>query len=232
MSDPTPPSPTPLERRNEIPAIPARWGFSKGVLTGAAIEIPAIASTVWLLSRVGVGDPDVSFMHVLRLTTVFAGIAAILTAGGIGRLAAHAAADGGRRRAMFVAARAHAMASAGLVLIATIPHGDLPTRPIGFWPIPLAGLVCGAVCGAMIGAVCGGVAPVGFADVWSLAKRPSVALKQLLGPEDIVRLGAALRDRTTQVFEGIFDPAPKPPEPKPADRVPEPEPKAPRPEEK
>lgn len=230
MSDPTPPSPPPLERRNEIPAIPARWGFSKGVLTGAAIEIPAIAATVWLLARAGVGDPDVSFMHVLRLTTVFAGVAAILTAGGIGRLAAHAAADGGRRRAMFVAARAHAMASAGLVLIATIPHGDLPTRPIGFWPIPLAGLACGAVCGAMIGAVCGGVAPVGFADVWSLAKRPSVALKQLLGPEDIVRLGAALRDRTTQMFEGIFDPAPKPPEPPPADRVPDP--KAPRPEEK
>jgi hypothetical protein len=180
-------------------------------MTGAAIEIPAIASTVWLLSRLGIGDPRVSFMHVLRLTTVFAGIAALLTAGGIGRLAAHAAVDGGRRRAIFVAARAHAMASAGLVLIATIPHGDLPARPIGFLPIPLAGLVCGALCGVMIGAVCGGVAPVGLADVWSLAKRPSVALKQLLSPEDIVRLGSALRERTTHLFEGIFEPAAKPP---------------------
>lgn len=212
MADPTPTPPQTPVRGNEIPAIPARWGFSKGVMTGAAIEIPAIAATVWGLSWVGIGDPDVTFMHVLRLTTVFAGIAAVLTAGGIGRLAAHAAVDGGRRRAMFVASRAHAVASAGLVLIATIPHGDLPATPMGFLPIPLAGLLCGAICGAMIGAVCGGVAPVGFADVWSLAKRPSVALKQLLGPEDIVRLGSALRERTTHLFEGIFEPAPKPPE--------------------
>jgi hypothetical protein len=186
-------------------------------MTGAAIEIPAIAVTVWGLSRFGIGDPDVAFMHVLRLTTVFAGIAAVLTAGGVGRLAAHAAAEGGRRRAMFVAARAHAVASAGLVMIATIPHGDLPATPLGFLPIPLVGLVCGALCGVMIGAVCGGVAPVGFADVWSLAKRPSVALKQLLGPEDIVRLGSALRERTTHLFEGIFEPAPKPPEAPPTD---------------
>ncbi|MGE0397527.1 MAG: hypothetical protein AB7T06_12465 [Kofleriaceae bacterium] len=186
-------------------------------MTGAAIEIPAIASTVWVLARFGVGDPDASFMHIVRLTTVFAGIAAVLTAGGIGRLAAHAAAEGGRRRAMFVAGRAHAVASAGLVLIAAVPHGDLPTTPLGFLPIVSAGFACGAICGAMIGAVCGGVAPVGLADVWSLAKRPSVALKQLLGPEDIVRLGTALRERTTHLFEGIFEPAPKPPDAPPTE---------------
>lgn len=223
MADPKPSSTQTPARGNEIPAIPARWGFSKGLMTGAAIEIPAIAATVWGLARAGIGDSDASFMHVLRLTTVFAGIAALLTAGGIGRLAAHAAVDGGRRRAMFVAARAHAVASAGLVLIATIPQGDLPETPMGFLPIPLAGLVCGALCGAMIGAVCGGVAPVGLADVWSLAKRPSVALKQLLGPEDIVRLGSALRERTTHLFEGIFEPAPKPPETPPDPKAPPPE---------
>jgi hypothetical protein len=217
MADPKTTSTQTPARGTEIPTIPARWGFTKGVMTGAAIEIPAIAATVWVLSRAGIGDSDVPFMHVLRLTTVFAGIAALLTAGGIGRLAAHAAAEGGRRRAMFVAARAHAMAGAGLVLVATIPHGDLPATPLGFLPIPFAGLVCGALCGVLIGAVCGGVAPVGLADVWSLAKRPSVALKQLLGPEDIVRLGSALRERTTHLFEGIFEPAPKPPEAPPAD---------------
>ncbi|MFN0251467.1 MAG: hypothetical protein ACKV2T_31615 [Kofleriaceae bacterium] len=217
MADPKTSSPQTPARGTEIPAIPARWGFTKGLMTGAAIEIPAIAATVWVLSRAGIGDANVPFMHVLRLTTVFAGIAALLTAGGIGRLAAHAAAEGGRRRAMFVAARAHAMASAGLVLIATVPHGELPATSLGFLPIPIAGLVCGALCGVLIGAVCGGVAPVGLADVWSLAKRPSVALKQLLGPEDIVRLGSALRSRTTHLFEGIFEPAPKPPEAPPTD---------------
>ena len=191
--------------------IPARWGFSKGFLTGLAVEIPAIAATVWLLARLGIGDPAVPFMHVIRLTTVFAGIAAVLTAGGIGRLAAHAAVEGGRRRAAYVGARAHAVASAGLVLIATIPHGDLPASPLGFLPILLAGLGCGALCGALIGAVCGGVTPVALADVWSLAKRPGEALKHVFDPDDLVRLGTSLRERTTHFFEGMFDPAPKPP---------------------
>ncbi|HVK88651.1 MAG TPA: hypothetical protein VM513_31245, partial [Kofleriaceae bacterium] len=212
--------------------LPARWGFSKGLLTGAAIEIPALAATVWLLAQAGFGDPDVSFMHVIRLTAAFAGIAALLTAGGIGRLAAHAAVHG-RRRAMWVAARAHAAASAGLLIIAAIPHGVMPQALARFrheivdpfetvapdvapsiWAwllVPGAGLVVGALCGALIGAVCGGAAPVGLSDVWSLARRPTDALGQLLGPKDIAKLGAALRTRTTHLFEGIFEPAPKPP---------------------
>jgi hypothetical protein len=171
---------------------------------------------VWVLARAGFGDRDAGFMRIMRLTTVFAGVAALFTAGGIGRLAAHASADGGRRRAMVVAARAHAVASAGLVIIAAIPLGHLPERPIGFLPLPVAGLIAGAVCGALIGAVCGGQAPVGFADVWSLAKKPSEALGKLLGPEDLVKLGSALRARTTHLFEGIFEPAPKPPAADPA----------------
>jgi len=54
-------------------------------------------------------------------------------------------------------------------------------------------------------------APVGFGDVWSLAKKPSEALRQLLSPEDLVKLGSALRTRTTNLFEGMFEPAPKRP---------------------
>jgi hypothetical protein len=127
--------------------IPARWGFSKGVLTGLVIEVPAVAATIWVLSYLGIGDPTVPFMQIIRLTAVFVGVAAVLTAGGIGRLAAYAAAEGGRARAMLVAARAHAIASAGLVLIAIIPHGGLPSTPIGFVPIPLAGVLTGIVCG-------------------------------------------------------------------------------------
>ncbi len=210
MPDPTTSTVTPRPRR-QIPAIPARWGFFKGLLTGAAIEIPILALTVWTLARLGVGDPEAGFMRIMRLTTVFAGIAALLTAGGIGRLAAYASAAGGRRRAIVVSARAHAIASAGLVMIATIPHGHLPVSSWGWLPMPLAGLVAGLVCGALIGAVCGGAAPVGFAEVWSLARKPSDALRQLLSPDDIIKLGSALRTRTTHLFEGIFEPAPLPP---------------------
>ena len=212
MADPTPTS-NRLPARAEIPAIPARWGFWKGLVTGAAIEIPALAATVWALARTGIGNEAASFMHIMRLTTVFAGLAALLTAGGIGRLAASASATGGRRRAMWVAARAHAVASAGLVLIAAIPHGHLPAHASGWYPLPLAGLVAGLACGAMTGAVCGGATPVGLADVWSLARKPSVALQKLLSPEDLVRLGAALGTRTRHLFEGMFEPAPPPPAP-------------------
>jgi hypothetical protein len=47
--------------------------------------------------------------------------------------------------------------------------------------------------------------------VWSLARRPSEALRSWLDPRELVRLGAAVRHRTTNLFEGMFDPAPLPP---------------------
>ena len=153
-------------------------------------------------------------MHILRLTTVFAGVAALFTAAGIGRLAAYASVDkiGGRRHAMFIAARAHAAASAGLMFIAIIPHGHLPERGLVWLVIPIVGMLVGAVCGAAIGAVCSGASPVRIGDVMAIAiKRPSEALRQLLDPEDLVKLGAAVRHRTTQMFEGIFEPAQRPP---------------------
>lgn len=201
-------------------AIPPRWGFFKGLLTGAVIEVPALAAGVWLLARVGVGDRDATFMHVLRLAAVFAGTAALFTAAGIGRLAAHASVDrigGGRRRAAVVAARAHAIASIGLVMIAAIPVGTMPGHSWKWLAYPVAGALVGAACGAVIGVVCGGAAPVGIADVVALARTPGAALRQLLDPEDLVRLGAAVRQRTTHLFDGMFQPAKRPPEAAKAD---------------
>ncbi|HEY5949446.1 MAG TPA: hypothetical protein VIV40_28320 [Kofleriaceae bacterium] len=179
------------------------------------IEVPALAVGVWLLARLGVGNPDAGFMHILRLATVFAGIAALFTAAGIGRLAAHASVDkiGGRRHAMRIAAQAHAAAGAGLLLIATIPQGHMPEAALGWLAIFAMGLAIGAGCGAVIGAVCGGASPVHIGDVMTAAiKRPSEALRQLLDPEDLIKLGAAVRHRTTQMLGGIFEPAQRPPE--------------------
>jgi hypothetical protein len=189
------------------------WGFWKGLAAGVAIEVPALTAAVWGLAQIGIGNPDVPVMRILRLTTVFAGVAAVFTAGGIGRLAAYASIDGGRRRAMLVAARAHAAASAGLVLIAAIPHGQLPGRSLAWLAFPAAGVVVGAACGAVIGLVCGGMAPVELGEVWSLARRPSDALRSWLDPRELVRLGAAVRHRTSHLFEGLFEPAAPPPEP-------------------
>ncbi len=199
-------------------AFPPRWGFFKGLLTGAVVEVPAIAAGVWLLARFGIGDPDARFMHILRLTAVFTGVAALFTAAGVGRLAAHASVDkiGGRRHAVRVAAQAHAAAGAGLVLIAAIPQGHLPEHAIGWLAIMAMGAVVGAGCGAVIGVVCGGAAPVRIGDVMAMAiKRPSEALRQLLDPEDLIKLGAAVRQRTAQMghmIGGMFEPAEKPPQ--------------------
>ncbi|HWO25067.1 MAG TPA: hypothetical protein VNO30_40285 [Kofleriaceae bacterium] len=233
-----------------LPIQRPRWAFWKGLLTGAAIEIPLLAATVWALAHLGFGNPDTELMRIIRLTAVFAGVAALLTAGGIGRLAAHVyvqdegprdgqgdgPGDGPgepasedpadelgrrRRRAVLRAARAHAVAGAGLVLIAAIPHGRLPEAPTGWLAFAAGGLVCGAVAGALIGYVCSGPSIFHLADVWSLARRPRVALRQLLSPEELARLGSALRTRTTDLFDGIFDPAPPPPrtiEPREAER--------------
>lgn len=224
MADPTLPSVS-----SRLPApFPPRWAFFKGVLTGVVIEVPALAAGVWLLARLGVGDPGVSFMRILRLTTVFAGIAAVLTAGGIGRLAAHASVEklGGRRRAIVVAARAHAAASAGLVMIAAIPHGHLPEAGLRWLTLPAMGAVVGVACGALIGAVCSTASRVKLGDVMAAAvKRPSEALRQLLDPEDLVKLGAAVRQRTTHLFEGMFEPAERPPAEGPTERPISPEPK-------
>jgi hypothetical protein len=177
-------------------------------LTGAAIEVPMLAITLWVIANVWLGDGEAEFMQIVRLTTVFAGFAAILTAGGIGRLAAYSWVEGGRRRAIYVAARAHAIASAGLIVIATIPHGHFPATPWGWVALAVIGLVPGALCGAIIGFVCSGVSNVALADVLS---RPGGALRQLIDPKDLVKLGTALRTRTSTLFEGVFEPAPPPP---------------------
>ena len=194
-----------------------RWAFSKGVLVGAAVEVPAVSFGVWLAQQAGIGNPEVGFLRIMWLTAIFAGIAAIFTAGGIGRLAAQVVVDRGRKRALFQAARAHAIASAGLVVIATIPHGGLPLDRWGWVELAAIGLLPGAACGLVIGVVCSNASPVGLADVWSLTvSRPSGAIRQLLDPRDLDKLGKALGTRTSTLFDGIFEPAPKrPPEPKP-----------------
>jgi hypothetical protein len=116
-----------------------------------------------------------------------------------------------------VAARAHAAASIGLILIAAIPVGHMPGHSLRWLAYPFIGGAVGAICGAAIGVVCGGAAPVGIADVFALARTPGAALRQLLDPEDIVKLGSALRQRTTHLFEGMFEPSKRPPEPAKAD---------------
>ena len=216
-------TPASVRTAREIPGQKPRWAFFKGFLTGAAIEIPLIAAAVWLVARLGIGNPNVGFMPVMRLAAVFTGVAALLTAGGIGRLAAYTSVDKGRRHGIIVATRTHAIATAGLVVIAAIPHGHIEFRELSWLVLPLAGLLAGAFCGAVIGTVCTAATSVGLADVWSVTMKPTEALRSLLSPSDLVRLGSALRTRTSTLFEGIFDPAPKPPKEAPKPEPPKPD---------
>jgi hypothetical protein len=100
------------------------------------------------------GDSAVAFEQILRLTYLFAGVPATLTAGGIGRLAARVSASRRQprvRRAMWVAGRAFAVAGIGLILIAAIPLGQLPEDLWRWWLFAATGLVVGGATGAVIG---------------------------------------------------------------------------------
>lgn len=140
----------------DAPKRPPSFGFLKGALIGALVVVPLVAVAVWVAARLGIGNRAVTMVQVIRMAALFAGTAGVLTAGGIGRLAAHASTlPGGRRTAIWRASRAQAVASAGLAIIAAIPHGQLPEHPAKWLWIALAGAVSGAVSGALIGVVCG-----------------------------------------------------------------------------
>lgn len=138
-----------------------RHGFWKGAAAGLLVVIPASAVTVWLAARVGLLDQDAGLIACLRMALVFAGVAAVVTAGGVGRLAAQASIEGrgGRPRAMMVAARAMAPGGAALTLIAAMPHGGLPAGPLGWIALAVAGAISGAASGVVIGAMCSGEMP-------------------------------------------------------------------------
>jgi hypothetical protein len=144
--------------RRKTPRIP-RHAFWKGAGTGILVVIPAVALGVWASARVGVTHHDAGVIECLRMTVIFAGLAATLTAGGVGRLAAEASSMGGRPRAVMVAARAMAPAGAALVIIAAIPQGDLPMAPLGWVALAAIGAIMGAAGGAVIGLACAGELP-------------------------------------------------------------------------
>ncbi|MCE9578398.1 MAG: hypothetical protein K8W52_35050 [Deltaproteobacteria bacterium] len=157
---------------------PPAFAFWKGAAVGMVVVLPATAGAVWFIGRLGIGNPNAGFIHVLRLTVVFAGLATVLTAGGVGRLAAQASVEkgGGLARAVRIGARTQAVAGAGLLILAAIPEGDLPHSPWAWAALGAAGAVVGAATGALIGALCGGPAPVTLSDVVAIARWPTDAI--------------------------------------------------------
>jgi hypothetical protein len=162
------------------------------------VIVPLVAAAVWVLARLGIGDPDVPWIVDLRFTAIFAGTAAVLTAGGIGRLAAQASVEGtgGLRRATWVAARTQAVAGAGLAILAAIPHGHLPHARGAWVAMAAAGAATGAIGGVVIGLFCGGPAPLSLSDVVAVARWPADALRAATRGELPSRPKIARRKRT------------------------------------
>lgn len=183
------------------------------------MEIPAISTAVFVLPRLGIG-PGVAApaMTVVRMTSLFAGLPALITSGGIGRLAAYESVKRRRRAAIGWAAGVHALAGGLLTMIAALPHGYLPSGPLEWGVLGMVGMVAGALCGAVIGVACTGAPPRQVAEMIELVKRPGLTLRQLIESEDLGRIGAAVRNRASLMFDGLLDPA----EPRPVEEPREP----------
>jgi hypothetical protein len=148
-------------------------------------SVPLCAAAIWLLARVGIGNRAATLVDCLRMSSVFSSLPAVLTAGGIGRLAAQASMErpGGRRRAVVVAGRAMAAAGAALTIIATIPLGDLPTHPWEWLALWAGGAIAGAIIGVLIGLACGGPMP-SLTELGMLRIEPIEWTRDLLGLDD------------------------------------------------
>jgi hypothetical protein len=169
------------------------------------LEIPSISAAVLGLAWFS-GDP-LPPMVVVRLTTVFAGVPALITAIGIGRLAARETLRRGRNGAIAWAALVHSLAGMLLTLIAALPHTAMPTTAMSWAALVVLGAAAGAICGVGIGVVCTGATPRQVSEVLSLVTRPGVTLRQIIDSEDLGRIGAAVRQRASLMFDGLLDPA-------------------------
>jgi hypothetical protein len=155
---------------------PPRWPFLRGAVTGVLVVIPLTALVVWAVAILGAGHA-LSLVQVTRTAALFAGLAAVLTAGGIGRLAAEASEKGGKTRGVWIGARTQAIASVGLVVIAALPQGELETMS-GWIVLAVVGAVSGAAAGAVIGFACSAARPVALSDVVALARWPQEAIRR------------------------------------------------------
>lgn len=180
------------------------------------MEIPVFSAATWLCAQLW--GTSAATMEIVRTTTLFAAVPAVLTAGGLGRLAAHRSVELPRRAAILHTCAVHAVAGTLLLLIALLPQELFPGSVWTWAAAVTLGALAGAGCGLAIGVVCAGETPRQVSDVLSLVRLPAATLRQLIDSEDLSRLGAAVRHRATTMFDGLLEPAaPRPEEGAPRD---------------
>ena len=142
-----------VEARPVLVRLPPPYAFLKGSILGLVVFIPLTALALWLLAQIGIGDRTASYVRLIAFVAVFAGLPAILTAGGIGRVAARTAVQSGRGQAgaVAVAALDAAVCGVGLVLLAVVPVGEVPGSLDHWLWIIGVGAAAGALGGVVIG---------------------------------------------------------------------------------
>jgi hypothetical protein len=140
-----------------LPVTPPPYGFLKGAVLGLVVLLPLTAFAVYLLAQIGIGDPDATYTQVIAFVAVFGGLPAILSSGGIGRVAARTAVAprrGGTGWSILVSALATGVVGAGVVILSVVPLGEVPvTLERWLWMIGFgggAGLVVGIVIGLWV----------------------------------------------------------------------------------
>ncbi|HUS65454.1 MAG TPA: hypothetical protein VMZ28_12970 [Kofleriaceae bacterium] len=137
-----------------LPVPPPPFAFLKGAVLGLVVLLPLAALACYLLAQIGIGDPDASYTQIISFVAVFGGLPAIVSAGGVGRVAARTAVAprrGGTGWSILVAAAACTVIGAGVVILSVVPLGEVPTaRDRWLWITGFGG-GAGLVCGIMIG---------------------------------------------------------------------------------
>lgn len=137
-----------------LPVPPPPFGFLKGAVLGLVLLLPLAALACYLLARIGIGDPDTSYTQVISFVAVFGGLPGILSAGGVGRVAARTAVAprrGGTGWSILVSAAACTVIGAGVVILSVVPLGEVPTTSERWLWITGFGGGAGLMCGIMIG---------------------------------------------------------------------------------
>ncbi len=129
--------------------------FLKGAVLGIFLLVPLTALAVYLLGRLEIGDPQASYYSIIGFAAVFAGLPAMVTAGGVGRAAASALVRPGERGGPAASTRVAtidtALTGIGLVLLTVVPLGEVPTE-VGTWVwIVVLGASTGALGGFVLG---------------------------------------------------------------------------------
>jgi hypothetical protein len=133
-------------------AVPPLRTFVYGFAVGLAAALPLVIVALFVLSRVGIGDPTSSFSRIARFAYAFSGLPAAITCGGVARsIAARALRlrDPTFRGAALAGAIGLAPAGAGLLLIAALPLGRLPEEPLAWAWLAVAGGLAGALGGVV-----------------------------------------------------------------------------------